>query len=144
MASTKVTFDNKVSTITSPLPEINRITGANINEIKTAINNNADLLDETAAAVGVISPNIAITSATKTLTIGALTTASGNMTLTKEGYMPCGVAGLTSSSGNLDINSFYMSEAASGTCKINYTFYSRSTGSGTPTITAYVNWIKIN
>ena len=36
--------------------------------------------------------------------------------------MPCGVAGLTTSSSNLDINSFYMSEAASGTCKINYTF----------------------
>lgn len=47
MAITKVNFDNKVSTITSPLPEINRITGGNVNEIKTAINNNADELTAT-------------------------------------------------------------------------------------------------
>lgn len=144
MASTKITFEDKVSTITSQLPRKNRITDTDINEIKTAINNNADLLDDTAAAVGVIAPSIAVTSATKTLAIGALTTASGNITLTKEGYMPCGVAGVTSNSGNLGLDRFYMSDAASGTCKVNYTFYNRSTGGSSPTITAYVNWIKIN
>ena len=69
MASTKITFEDKVSTITSQLPRKNRITDTDINEIKTAINNNADLLDDTAAAVGVIAPSIAVTSATKTLTI---------------------------------------------------------------------------
>lgn len=144
MASTKITFDNKVSTITSSLPEINRITGANINEIKTAINNNADLLDDTAAAVGVISPSIAVTSGTKAMGIGALTQASGNITLTNTGYMPCGVAGISTNSSQLDIDKFYMSDAASGTCKVNYTFFNRSTSGGTPNVTVYVNWIKIN
>ena len=38
----KITFEDKVSTITSPLPEINRITAANINEIKQVVNYNAD------------------------------------------------------------------------------------------------------
>ena len=38
----KITFDDKVSTITSPLPEINRITADNINEIKEVVNYNAD------------------------------------------------------------------------------------------------------
>lgn len=38
----KITFEDKVSTITSPLPEINRITAANINEIKNVVNYNAD------------------------------------------------------------------------------------------------------
>lgn len=144
MASTKVTFDNKVSTITSPLPEINRITGANINEIKTAINNNADLLDDTAAAVGVIAPSIAVTSGTKAMGIGALTQASGNITLTNAGYMPCGIAGISTNSSQLDIDKFYMSDAAEGTCKVNYTFFNRSTGGSTPNVTVYVNWIKIN
>ena len=144
MSSTKITYDNKVSLITSTLPAENKITDTDMNQIKTAVNNNADLLDDVAIAVGVISPSIAVTSDSKTLTIGALTTASGNMTLTKTGYMPCGVAGITSSSSNLGLDRFYMSDAASGTCKINYTFYNRSTGGGTPTITVYVNWIKIN
>lgn len=144
MASTKITFDDKVSTITSPLPEINRITGANINEIKTAINNNADLLDDTAAAVGVIAPSIAVTNSTKALGIGALTQASGNITLTNEGYMPCGIAGISTNSSQLDIDKFYMSAAAEGTCTVNYTFFNRSTGGSTPNVTVYVNWIKIN
>ena len=144
MASTKITFDNKVSTTTSQLPEINRITGDNINEIKTAINNNADMLDDVATAVGVIAPSIDVTSNTASLTIGALTRASGTITLTKSGYMPCGVAGVKSSASSLGLDAFYMSDAASGTCKVNYTFYNRSTGGNTSTITAYVNWIKIN
>lgn len=144
MSSTKITFEDKISTIVSTLPRKNRITDTDINEIKAAINDNADLLDDTAAAVGVIAPSIDITSNSATLSIGALTTASGNMTLTKTGYMPCGVAGITSSSANLGLDRFYMSDAASGTCKINYTFYNRSTGGGSPTITVYVNWIKIN
>ena len=38
----KITFEDKVSTIVSPLPEINRITAANINEIKEVVNYNAD------------------------------------------------------------------------------------------------------
>lgn len=144
MASTKITFEDKVSTITSQLPRKNRITDTDINEIKTAINNNADLLDDTAAAVGVIAPSIAVTSGTKAMGIGALTQASGNITLTKEGYMPCGVAGITTNSSQLDIDKFYMSEAASGTCKINYTFFNRSTNGSSPNVTVYVNWIKIN
>ena len=144
MASTKITFEDKVSTITSQLPRKNRITDTDINEIKTAINNNADLLDDVATAVGVISPDTAITSATKTLSIGALSQASGNMTLTKEGYMPCGVAGISTNSSQLDIDKFYMSAAAEGTCTVNYTFFNRSTGGSTPNVTVYVNWIKIN
>lgn len=58
--------------------------------------------------------------------------------------MPCGVAGISTNSSQLDIDKFYMSDAASGTCKINYTFFNRSTNGASPTITAYVNWIKIN
>lgn len=42
MAIEKIEFQDKVSTITSSLPEINRITGDNINEIKSVVNNNAD------------------------------------------------------------------------------------------------------
>ena len=42
MSIEKIEFDDKVSTITSPLPEINRITGDNVNEIKRVVNNNAD------------------------------------------------------------------------------------------------------
>lgn len=38
----KITFEDKVSTITSPLPEINRITADNVNEIKRVVNYNAD------------------------------------------------------------------------------------------------------
>lgn len=53
MAS-KITFDNKVSTIDSPLPEINRITGDNVNEIKQVVNANADLLENlTGLPVGI-------------------------------------------------------------------------------------------
>lgn len=40
----KITFDNKVSTIISSLPEINRITGSNVNEIKSVVNEHADEL----------------------------------------------------------------------------------------------------
>ena len=43
----KITYEDKVSTIVSPLPEINRITDGNMNEIKRVVNSNADALEST-------------------------------------------------------------------------------------------------
>lgn len=144
MASTKVTFDDKVSTITSPLPEINRITGANVNEIKQAINDNADMLDDVAAAVGVISPSIDVTNGSATLAISGSAQASGSITLTNSGYFPSGLGGIKCSSENLRLMEVYISNAASGTCTVSYKYKNTITTGGSPTVTVYVSWTKIN
>ena len=47
MAIEKIEFEDKVSTITSPLPAINRIRDVDVNEIKDVVNNNADELTAT-------------------------------------------------------------------------------------------------
>lgn len=44
MAIQKIEFEDKVSTITSSLPAINRIRDVDVNEIKDVVNNNADEL----------------------------------------------------------------------------------------------------
>ena len=44
MAVKKIEFEDKVSTIESSLPAINRIRDVDINEIKSVVNNNADEL----------------------------------------------------------------------------------------------------
>jgi hypothetical protein len=44
--ATKITFDNKEDYTVSILPEIQKVTAADMNQIKTAVNDNADLLPE--------------------------------------------------------------------------------------------------
>ena len=44
MAVSKITYEDKVSTIVSPLPAINRIRDVDCNEIKDVVNDNADIL----------------------------------------------------------------------------------------------------
>ena len=46
MAVEKIEFEDKVSTIESSLPAINRIRDVDVNEIKDVVNNNADILEE--------------------------------------------------------------------------------------------------
>lgn len=137
MAITKITFDDKVSTIVSSLPRKNRITDTDINEIKEAINNNAEVLET-------IQPAVAVTSDSATLSISGSETASGTITLTNEGYYPAGLGGIQCSSVNLRLMAVYISNAANGTCTVSYTYRNTITTAGTPTVTAYVNWIKIN
>lgn len=45
MAVEKITFDDKVSVRSSELPAVNKLRDVDINEIKKAVNDNADLLE---------------------------------------------------------------------------------------------------
>lgn len=83
-----------------------------------------------------------ITHDSDTLSIAGSATASGSITLTNEGYYPSGLGGINCSSVNLRLMGVYISSAANGTCTVSYTYRNTITTSGTPTITAYVNWIK--
>ena len=47
MATQTISYDNKVSIETNPLPEVNKCTANNLNEIKSVVNNNAGELDTT-------------------------------------------------------------------------------------------------
>ena len=58
MAIQKINFDNKVSTITSPLPAINRIRDIDVNEIKDVVNNNADELTTANTNISTINTKI--------------------------------------------------------------------------------------
>ena len=136
MATSKITFDDKVSTIISPLPAINRIRAEDVNEIKDVVNAHADAIDG-------LTLTTMVTSDTKALSVGAIASASGNNTMTNAGYMPVGVTGVISNDNEVDLAGFYISDIASGTCKVNYKFYNKATSAKTPTITMYVSWIKI-
>lgn len=47
MAIQKIEYQNKVSIQDDPeVPEINKVTDSNMNEIKSVVNNNADILDD--------------------------------------------------------------------------------------------------
>ena len=136
MATSKITFDDKVSTIISSLPAINRIRAEDVNEIKTVVNAHADAIDG-------LSLSTDITNTTDSFSAGAMTYASRNKTLTNAGYYPIAVAGVVSSVNEVSIQGFYLSDVASGTCKVNYKTYNSSADSKSPTITIYVSWIKI-
>ena len=150
MASSKITFADKVSSIISSLPIINRIRADDVNEIKQVVNSHADDIDTANSkitsletTVQAIKLAVQVTSDTKSLTVGALTQASGSKTLTNAGYFPTGVAGIKSSNTKLTLSDFYMSAEAEGTCTINYTFNNSDPNSQNGTITMYVNWAKI-
>lgn len=136
MATSKITFDDKVSTIISPLPAINRIRAEDVNEIKSVVNAHADAIDG-------LTLSTSITNATDSFSQGAMTYFNRNKTLTNAGYMPIAVAGVVSNTNEVSIQGFYLSDVASGTCKVNYKGYNSSTESKSPTITIYVSWIKI-
>lgn len=47
MAIQKIEYQNKVSIQDDPaVPEINKVTDSNMNEIKSVVNNNADILED--------------------------------------------------------------------------------------------------
>ena len=47
MAIQKIEYQNKVSIQDDPaVPEINKVTDSNMNEIKSVVNNNADMLED--------------------------------------------------------------------------------------------------
>lgn len=48
----KITFDDKVSLTTSPLPRANKCTAEDLNEIKSVVNDNADKLDLNTIEIG--------------------------------------------------------------------------------------------
>lgn len=75
MAIQKINFDNKVSTITSPLPAINRIRDVDVNEIKSVVNNNADELE---AAQEDITDLSTITTGTGTINTSYVASAEYN------------------------------------------------------------------
>lgn len=54
----KITFDDKVSLTTSALPRANKCTAEDINEIKTVVNSNADILDETNETIQTVDNKI--------------------------------------------------------------------------------------
>ena len=144
MASNKISFTDKVSTIISLLPIINRIRAEDINEIKSVVNSHADDIDTLTTTVNQIALSTQVTNGTNSLTVGALTSNSGNKTLTNSGYYPVGVAGVMSSNNAITLSGFYMSDVASGTCKVTYKFNNISANQETATITVYVNWVKIS
>lgn len=55
MAVSKINYTNKVSIVTTSVPEINKVTDSNMNEIKSVVNNNADILTAVETEVGDIS-----------------------------------------------------------------------------------------
>lgn len=65
MAVTKITFDDKIKFQDSPLPEVNKFTDGNINQIKSVVNNNADELE---ALEQQVNSGITITTSTSDLT----------------------------------------------------------------------------
>lgn len=52
MAVSKINYTNKVSIVTTSVPEINKVTDSNMNEIKSVVNNNADELTSLSTQVG--------------------------------------------------------------------------------------------
>lgn len=58
MAIQKIEFEDKESTIISPLPAINRIRDVDINEIKDVVNNNADELTTANTNISTNTSNI--------------------------------------------------------------------------------------
>ena len=47
MAIQKIEYQNKVSIQDDPaVPEVNKVTDSNMNEIKSVVNNNADMLED--------------------------------------------------------------------------------------------------
>lgn len=56
MAVTKIEYQNKVAIEDDPsVAEINKVTDTNMNEIKSVVNNNADILTAVETEVGDIS-----------------------------------------------------------------------------------------
>lgn len=56
MAVTKIQYENKVALEDDPsVAEINKVTDTNMNELKSVINNNADILTAVETEVGDIS-----------------------------------------------------------------------------------------
>lgn len=56
MAVTKIQYQNKVAIEDDPsVAEINKVTDTNMNEIKSVVNNNADILTAVETEVGDIS-----------------------------------------------------------------------------------------
>ena len=53
MAIQKIEYQNKVSIQDDPsVPEINKVTDSNMNEIKSVVNNNADILIDVQDEIG--------------------------------------------------------------------------------------------
>lgn len=53
MAIQKIEYQNKVSIQDDPeVPEINKVTDSNMNEIKSVVNNNADILTDIQDEIG--------------------------------------------------------------------------------------------
>lgn len=56
MAVTKIQYQNKVAIEDDPsVAEINKVTDTNMNEIKSVVNNNADILTAVESEIGDIS-----------------------------------------------------------------------------------------
>ncbi len=59
MAIQKIEYQNKVSIQDDPsVPEINKVTDSNMNEIKSVVNNNADILIDVQDEIGDIGTTL--------------------------------------------------------------------------------------
>lgn len=56
--SSKITYDDKVSLTTSPLPRVNKCTADDLNEIKTVVNSNADEINSNSSNIDEIDEYI--------------------------------------------------------------------------------------
>lgn len=137
-----ITYTDKVAmNANANIPAINKCQAADMNEIKSVVNTNADYLVNTGFAVvdETVCTSVSLASGSQT---NALT-----IDISKSGYTPLGIIGYNMTGTNhqgVNIVILDLTASGSGTGTITYRFRNlASSGTASINLTAKVLWAKI-